>query len=107
MADAARKELQRLRIDERQLSLARSAVHSDPRVRIEVIEALPLIASIDTRQWLLWFSHDRDPKVRRAALSLLATSGDPELQRRVRQAAASDSDPRVREQSRAAVVRAP
>jgi hypothetical protein len=102
VAEEARKDLQRLQVDERQLSLARGAVDPDPRVRIEVVEALPLVASVEMRQWLLWFSHDRDPQVRRAAISLLATSDDPELQKRVRQAAASDSDPRVREQAQAA-----
>jgi hypothetical protein len=103
VADAARKELQRLRIDERQLSLARGAVDADPRVRIDVVEALPLIESVNARRWLLWFSYDSDAEVRRAAISLLATSADPELRRRVYQAAASDADPRVREQARAAV----
>ncbi|MEX2140218.1 MAG: HEAT repeat domain-containing protein [Pirellulales bacterium] len=99
---AARDELKRLGVDERQLSLALGAVDSDPRVRKEVVEALPLVGSVDTRGWLLWLSHDRDAEVRRAAISLLATSSDPELKKRVRQAAISDSDPRVREQARAA-----
>jgi hypothetical protein len=101
-AKAAREELKRHGVDERQLNLARGAVDSDPHIRQEVVEALPLVDSVDTRGWLLWFSHDRDAEVRRAAISLLATSSDPELKKRVRQAAATDPDPRVREQARAA-----
>jgi hypothetical protein len=102
VAKAAREELKRLGVDERQLNLAHGAIDSDPRVRTEVVEALPLVGSVDTRGWLLWFSHDRDAEVRRAAISLLATSSDPELKKRVRQAAQSDPDPRVREQARLA-----
>lgn len=104
VANSAREEIMRAGVDERQLGLARGAVDSDPRVRKEVVEALSLIGSVDGRAWLLWFSHDHDAEVRRAAISLMATASDPELKKRVRQAAQSDADPRVRAEARAAAA---
>jgi hypothetical protein len=100
---ANRAELSWLGIDESQLKLARGAVDNDPRVRKEVVEALPLVGNVDVRGWLLWLSHDRDVEVRRAAIALLATAADPELKKRVREAAESDADPRVRAHAQAAV----
>lgn len=101
---ATRAELSWLGIDESQLKLARGAVDDDPQVRREVVEALPSVANVDARGWLLWFSRDRDADVRRAAIALLATASDPALRKRVREAAESDADPRVRQQAKAAVV---
>jgi len=101
--EAAAEAMRRLGIGEAQLQLALGAVDPDPKVRKKLVEALPLLGSVDSRAWLVWLSHDPDVEVRRAALSLLATSGDPELKKRVREAADRDSDPRVREQARAAL----
>jgi hypothetical protein len=101
---ATRAELSWLGVDESQLKLAQGAVDKNPQVRREVVEALPSIAHIDARGWLLWLSRDRDAEVRRAAIALLATAGDPELKKRVREAAESDADPRVRQQAKAAVM---
>jgi hypothetical protein len=101
---ATRAELSWLGIDESQLKLARAAVDDDPRVRKEVVEALPSVANVDARGWLLWLSYDRDADVRRAAIALLATAGNPDLKRRVREAAESDDDPRVRREANAGVV---
>jgi HEAT repeats len=105
IAAAARRETEQLRVDRRQLALARGAVDPDPQVRKEVVEALPLVGSVDARGWLLWLSHDSDTAVRRAAISLLATAGDGALKKRVRDAAMSDPDLQVREKARASGVR--
>jgi hypothetical protein len=105
IAEAARDEAARLHIDRRQLSLAAGAADPDPRVRKEVVEALPLVGSVDVRGWLLWLSRDPAAEVRRAAISVLATSGDPRLTRQVLHAAQSDPDPTVREYARMLDVR--
>ncbi len=101
-AAAARKELKRNGIDDSQLKMARATTDSDPQIRRQVVEALAGVDSFDTRRWLLWFSHDVDADVRRAAISLLATSADPALRKRVREAADDDSDARIRDQARIA-----
>ena len=72
-------------------------------MRQEVVEALPVLDAVNSREWLVWLSHDRDAGVRRAAITLLATSGDPEIQKRIRQAAETDADPAIRQQARAAL----
>jgi HEAT repeats len=101
-AAAARKELKRNGIDESQLKMARATSDSDPQIRRQVVEALAGVDSVDARRWLLWFSHDADADVRRAAISLLATSTDPALRKRVREAAENDSNARIRDQARIA-----
>jgi hypothetical protein len=103
---AHRVDFALLGINEHQLKLARGAIDRDPRIRREVVEALPSLDIVDARRWLLWFSYDRDADVRRAAIALLATSSDPQLKKRVREAAESDADARVRQQAQAA-LRAP
>jgi hypothetical protein len=101
---AAKAEAAERSISERQLKLARGAVDPDPAVRKEVVEALAVIDEIDTREWLLWLSHDRDPLVRSTSLSLMATSNDLRFKKRVLEAASNDADWQIREQARAALT---
>jgi hypothetical protein len=100
---AAAETMKQLGINPAHLQLARAAVDADPKVRKELVEALPLLDSVDSSAWLVWLSHDPDAAVRRAALSLMATSSDPALKKRVREAADRDPDSRVRQQSIAAL----
>ncbi len=102
-AAAARKDQERLGIDESQLALARGAVDPDPQVRTELAEALPSTGAVNGRRWLLWLSQDSDAEVRRAALSLLATSGDLEAKKLLSRAVDSDGDARIRAQARKAI----
>jgi hypothetical protein len=100
----AMDEMEENDIDPTWLKLARGAVDPDPLVRKELVEALPFIGEFDTQDWFLWLSMDEHVEVRRAALTLMATSNDPVLKKRVREAADGDSDPRIRAQARASLT---
>jgi hypothetical protein len=100
---AARKDMERLGLNDAQVKLARHAVNPDWRVRRDLVEALPSIEVVDPREWLTWLSHDDRSEVRRAAISLMATSSDPALRKRVREAADADPNPQIRSQARAAL----
>jgi HEAT repeat protein len=99
----AERELRRRGVTGRLLELARRAADPDPRVRQELAETLPELAGIDARPWLMELSYDENPKVRAAAVTLMATSGDLELLRRVRQVSLDDPDDYTRAQAEKAL----
>ena len=81
-----------------QLELAKQMTSSDPDARRQVAEILPRVPGIDAEIWLIWLSRDENPKVRLAAMTVMATTGDPAMLKRLAQMARDDSDPRIREQ---------
>jgi hypothetical protein len=94
-AEAAKAELQRRGYEAVHLQLARRLVDPDPEVRRRLAEALPQVAAVDVRPWLLWLTRDEEPQVRQAAITIIATSADPALRRRLRELAGEETDPDV------------
>jgi hypothetical protein len=99
----AERELRRRGVTGRLLELARRAADPDPHVRQGLAETLPDLPGVDARPWLLELSYDENPKVRAAAVTLMATSGDLELLRRVRQVSLDDPDDYTRAQAEKAL----
>jgi hypothetical protein len=103
IANEARNEMERKRINEAQLVLARGAVDPYPKVREELVEALTYVSTVDTRAWLLYLSHDDEASVRLAVVGRIATSEHAEFKKRLIELADSDADGRVRNQARVAI----
>ena len=96
LATAAEEELRRRGISGPLVDLARLAGDADPAVRRAFVESLPKLMGVDAGPWLFELSYDDDPRVRSAAITLMATSGDLELLKRVKQVALDDPDDRTR-----------
>jgi hypothetical protein len=99
----AQKELQRRGIAGPLADFARLAGATDPEIRRAFVESLPRLSGVDARPWLLELSYDDDPRVRTAAVTLMATSGDIELLKRVQQVALEDPDDHARSQAEKAL----
>jgi len=91
----ARAVLTQRGFSELQLRVARRIVDPNPAARLELAQALPNLAGIDPRPWLLWLSRDADPSVRRAVVGILATSPDPALHNRLRELVVEETDASV------------
>jgi len=85
------------------VELARRAADPNPAVRLELAESLPTFSGVDARPWLLELSYDDDPRVRTAAVTLMATSGDIDLLKRVQQVSLDDPDDHTRAQAEKAL----
>lgn len=88
-------ELYRRGFKTKHFRLAELLVDPDPNVRLRLIQSLPQISGIDSRPWLLWLSRDQDPAVRKAAVTVIATSADPALQKRVSELEREETDDEV------------
>ena len=104
-AREAAMELKRRKFTPRQIEVGLGVTHPDPQVRRQWAEALPGLAGVEAKPWLLWLCNDAEPEVRRTVLTLLATSDDPEMLARVARAAREDTDDRVREQASRLLVK--
>ncbi len=96
MVQQAKAELRRRGFAPRLLDLSEHLASPEARVRRQWAEALPGMAHVDARFWLLWLARDPSAEVRWTAVSLLASTNDPQLRRRLQQLAKSDTDPRIR-----------
>lgn len=92
----ARHELVRRRFSPAEIELGRRFATAKESERRLLVEALPSQSGLDLRPWLLHFCADDDPRVRLAALTIMATTGDPQLLDRVKQAAFTDPDEEIR-----------
>lgn len=95
-ATLAAAELQARGFTIRQIEVGMHLSSPDSHERRLWTEALPGIHGVSAKAWLLHLSRDESLGVRRAAVSLLATSSDPEMLRRVAEVARQDSDPDLR-----------
>lgn len=95
-ATEAAAELQARGFSIRQIEVGMHLTSLDAHERRLWTEALPGIRGVSAKAWLLHLSRDESLSVRRAAVSLLATSSDPEMVRRVAEVARQDSDPDLR-----------
>ena len=77
--------------------LTRAFGHEDERVRIEAMRALVPILKDDATPLLIEALHDRHPKVRFAAIALLARSEAPNLEQQLIVALASEIDVKAKE----------
>jgi hypothetical protein len=87
--DVARQVVAELRLrgfTDRHLKLARLLTSPDAETRLEFVALLPRLPDLDPRPWLMRLSYDPDPRVRRAAVGVMATTRDPRLLDRVRAA---------------------
>lgn len=100
---AAAEELKGRGYRDIDIKLARHLVDPDPQVRLKLVGALPSIAGVDPRPWLLHLMKDSSVEVRRAAASVLATSSDPEIRRRLEELELEETDPEVLRQVRRAL----
>ena len=94
-AQRAVEELGRRGFRPRDLRLAERLVHPDPAIRLELASSLPQLAGIDSRPWLIWLSSDPDARVRRSAISIIATGDDPALFDHLRQVEQLETDEEV------------
>lgn len=94
-ARVAEAELRSRGHNARTLALARSLTNADPQVRIELAEKLPQIDGIDPQPWLLQLSRDENAEVRRAAVTVIASSNDASVTRWLAELRDAESDPRV------------
>jgi hypothetical protein len=97
--DGAAAELKRRGLSPRLVELGKRLTDPDPKERRHWAELLPRMSGIDAKPWLLWLSHDQDPDVRLAVVTLMATSGDPDMLNRVSQMGRDDDDPRIQAQA--------
>jgi HEAT repeat protein len=74
--------------------------HPDVEVRKQLARELPGMTGVNAVPWLVQLSRDRDPQVRVAAITLMATTGEPSLLDEIEQIAAADPNPRVRLQAK-------
>ncbi len=96
-ATAAERELLRRGCSQRQIEIGRALTSPLASERRRWADALPHLADIDAKPWLLWLSRDADADVRRTVVTLMATSREPELLRRLAEIAATDENEVVRE----------
>ncbi len=96
-ASTAERELVRRGITPRQIEIGRALTSPLASERRRWADALPNLAEIDAKPWLLWLSRDADADVRRTVVTLMATSREPELLRRLAEIAATDENEMVRE----------
>lgn len=95
-AQRAARELTRRGFNARQIEVGRHLTSPDAHERHQWVEALPGIRGVEAKAWLLHLSHDQSLAVRRAAITLLATSRDPEVLRRMAEVATHETDPELR-----------
>ena len=91
----AEEQLRARGFDNIRIEIARRLTHDDPQVRRELADALPSLAGVDSRAWLEELAADRDPSVRRVAISILGTSGDPSVDVLLNQLRHAESNPQV------------
>lgn len=96
---AAEAELTRRGFSPREIEAGKHLASDNPDERRRWTEALPGMRGIDAKSWLLWLSRDPDAAVRRAAVTLMATSQDLQMLRRVEQVSREDADPATRDQA--------
>ena len=101
-AQRAAHELTRRGFNARQIEVGRHLTSPDAHERHQWVEALPGIRGVEAKAWLLHLSHDQSLAVRRAAITLLATSRDPEVLRRMAEVATHETDPELRAEAEAA-----
>jgi len=97
-ASAAAAELHRRGFSLREIEIGKHLTSPDAAERTKFTEQLPS-SGIAVKPWLLYLSGDPDAEVRRAAVTIMATSNDPELKAKLRELAISDADEVVREQA--------
>jgi hypothetical protein len=96
---AAGAELARRGFSRREIEVGKHLTSTDAEERRRWTEALPGMRGIDAKGWLLLLSRDDNPGVRRAAMTLMATSQDPQMLGRVEELARNDADLALREQA--------
>ena len=93
---AAWKELRRRGFRVVDLGLAEEVTHSNAKKRLAAVSEVALVTPEISRRFLIILSHDSDARVRREAVSLMATSQDLHLKDRLRQMQTTESDRRIR-----------
>ena len=96
-ANAARGELIRRGYNETELQLAWLLTDSAPESRLRLVDTLPR-TSVDASRWLHWLTQDEDPRVRSAAITIMATSQDPRLASWLRRLHIEEKDDALRRQ---------
>ncbi len=95
----AKTELYRRGFRDLDIEVASQVTHPETHVRQQMVEWLPRIAGIEPKPWLFLLSQDEHPRVRLAALGLMATNADPEFERRIIELSRRDTDPEVRDRA--------
>lgn len=94
-AEAARRSLAERGFSSDEIAVGWALSHPNPAQRRRLVEELPQ-RPVDAKPWLVAASRDAAPAVRRAAVSIMATSQDTELLARVAELARTDADAEVR-----------
>jgi hypothetical protein len=95
--DRAQQELAQRGWGKVRPELANMLISESPADRLRALDTLRNTTGVNPRPALMMLTADPDPNVRRAVVTLLATSRDPELLEQAWQTAIRDEDPRVAE----------
>ncbi len=95
IAERAWRAIESRGLPQRELELGWYLTDPDPDVRRHWLDQLPQLAGIDAAPWLVALSRDDDAEVRRAAMTVMATSNDPQLWQRIEEMAHEDHEPQV------------
>jgi len=96
-SEHAAAELRRRGFDALRLEIARRLTHPEPQIRKELANALPQLPGVDAQPWLEELAADRDPEVRRVAISILGSDANPQVDAWLRERRREERDPRVAE----------
>jgi HEAT repeat protein len=88
----AAQELGKRGYSSRAITVLENLLDPAPDLRLRALNELVFVPGLDARPWLWRVSGDADVRVRRAAVSMLITTGDAQVLRRLRELEANETD---------------
>lgn len=96
LVSAAQLQLRERGWSDRLVHIAGTLAGGETEAKLLALDQLLSEPGVKATPWLMWMAEDGEPRVRRAAVERLASSGDPEVLRRVRLLLGRETDAAVR-----------